>query len=219
MAITTYSELQAATANYLIRNDLTARIPEFIALAESRLNRVLRLRRAELDVALTGVLSSRFIALPSAYAEALAVWILPSGAAVRQELNFVDPAAITVSTDVGQPLAWTIDGTNLGFERPCDQTYAFTLRCLEKYALSDAAPTNALLTDSPDAYLFATLSEAGPFLRDADLTSAYEQRLTRAIGEINAKDARSRAQQRLVTEPGQLQRFGRRAGYNVRTDA
>jgi hypothetical protein len=48
---------------------------------------------------------------------------------------------------------------------------------------------------------------------------AYEARLDRAIGEINAKDARSRAQQRLVTEPGQLQRLGgRHSGYNIRTD-
>ena len=35
MAITTYAELQAAAANWLVRADLTARIPEFIALALS----------------------------------------------------------------------------------------------------------------------------------------------------------------------------------------
>jgi hypothetical protein len=47
MAITTYAELQAAAANWLVRGDLTARIPEFITLAEARLNRVLRARMAE----------------------------------------------------------------------------------------------------------------------------------------------------------------------------
>jgi hypothetical protein len=218
MAISTYAGLQAAVATFIVRADQTANIPTFIQLAETRLNRVLRKRQAEMDVSLTGVPGSRMIALPAAYSEALTLWITLPGSGGRTELNFVDPAVLLTYTDVGQPYAWTIDGTNLAFERPCDQAYAFTLRCLEKYALSDAAPTNALLTDYPDAYLFATLAEAGPFLRDDDFTANYEQKLQRTIGEINAKDARSRAPQHLVTEPGQLQRFGRRTGYSIRTD-
>ena len=36
MAITTFSELKTAVANWLDRSDLTDRIPEFIALAEAR---------------------------------------------------------------------------------------------------------------------------------------------------------------------------------------
>lgn len=216
MAITTYAELQAAAAAWLVRRDLTARIPEFITLAESRLNRVLRLRLAEMDVSLTGVLSSRFIPLPAAYAEALSVWITYPQSSRREELRFVDPADITVETIASRPYAWTIDGSNLAFERPCDQAYAFTLRCLEKLALSDAAPTNSLLTNHPDAYLFATLCEAGPFLRDADVLTMYEQKLTRAIAEINDKEARSRAQQNLSTEFGQVQALsGRRNGFNI----
>jgi hypothetical protein len=133
-------------------------------------------------------------------------------------LRFVDPALIGETTVQGQPLAWTIDGAYLGFECLLDQAYAITLRCLEKFALSDAVPTNALLTDYPDAYLFAAMAEAGPFLRDAELAQAYEAKLERAIGEINAKDARSRAQQRLSTEPGQLQRMGRSSGYSIYRD-
>jgi hypothetical protein len=114
----------------------------------------------------------------------------------------VDPAHLDVDTTSGQPRGWTIDGTTLAFDRPCDAAYSFPLRYLAKFALSDASPTNALLTDYPDAYLFATLAEAAPFLRDADLASAYESKLTRAIAEINAKDARSRAQQTLSSEVG-----------------
>ena len=43
MAINTYATLQTAVANWLDRSDLTDRIPEFIALAEARMNRNLRL--------------------------------------------------------------------------------------------------------------------------------------------------------------------------------
>ena len=198
MAITTYGELQAAAATWLVRADLTARIPEFIALAEARLNRVLRARLAESEVSLTATPGARTIPLPAGFAEPLALWIVQGG--TRRPLRFIEPSLMPVTSLQGQPCGWSVDGASLAFDRPCDQAYALTLRMLAKFALSDAAPTNALLTDYPDAYLFATLCEAGPFLRDAELAQAYEARLERAIGEINAKDARSRAARTLLTE-------------------
>jgi hypothetical protein len=198
MSITTYAELQAAAANWLVRGDLTQRIPEFIALAESRLNRILRARLAESEVSLTATAGARTIPLPAGFAEPLALWIVRGG--VREALRFIEPSLLGVSSLQGRPCSWSLDGANLAFDRPCDQAYGFVLRMLVKFALSDAGPTNALLTDHPDAYLFATLCEAGPFLRDAELASAYEARLERAIAEINAKDARARAARTLVTE-------------------
>ena len=44
MAINTYGTLQTAVANWLDRDDLSARIPEFISLAEAIFNRTLRIR-------------------------------------------------------------------------------------------------------------------------------------------------------------------------------
>ncbi|WP_293681898.1 hypothetical protein [uncultured Phenylobacterium sp.] len=198
MAITTYAELQAAAATWLVRADLTARIPEFIALAEARLNRVLRARLAETEVALAITTGARSIPLPEGFTEPLRVWLQRTDG--REELPFIEASLIGASSLRGEPGAWTVDGANLAFDRPCDQAYALTLRMLRRFSLSDAAPTNALLSASPDVYLFAALSEAGPFLRDAELAGAYEAKLDRAIAELNAKDARSRAARRLVTE-------------------
>ena len=198
MAITTYAELQAAAANWLVRGDLTQRIPEFIALAESRLNRVLRARLAEAEAALTATVGARTIPLPAGFAEPLALWIVRG--AERRVLRFVEPSLLGVTSLRGQPCSWSVDGASLAFDRPCDQAYSLVLRMLVKFTLSDTAPTNALLSDYPDAYLFATLCEAGPFLRDGDLAASYEARLERAIAEINTKDARARAARTLVTE-------------------
>ena len=39
MALGTFTELKDAIADWLDRSDLTARIPDFIALAEARINR------------------------------------------------------------------------------------------------------------------------------------------------------------------------------------
>lgn len=198
MAITTYAQLQAAAANWLVRGDLTARIPEFITLAEARLNRVLRARLAETEVALTATVGQRTIPLPAGFTEPLRVWL--ERAQGREELAFITAELIGASSLRGEPGWWTVDGATLRFERPCDEAYGFTLRMLKAFQLSEEAPTNALLVDAPDAYLFATLCEAGPFLRDAELSAAYEARLGRAVAELNAKDARSRAARTLRTE-------------------
>ncbi|WP_293907482.1 hypothetical protein [Phenylobacterium sp.] len=202
MAITTYGELQAAAANWLVRGDLTQRIPEFVALAETRLNRVLRTRLSEAEVALNATVGARTIPLPAGFTEPLRVWIERPDR--RDELPFLEASLIGASWLRGEPRAWTVDGDKLGFDRPCDQAYAFTLRMLRRFALSDAAPTNGVLSDAPDVYLFATLSEAAPFLRDAELAAAYETKLGRAIEELNAKDARSRAARTLTTELPEL---------------
>lgn len=198
MAITTYAQLQTAAANWLVRADLTARIPEFIALAEARLNRVLRARLAETEVALAATVGARTVPLPAGFTEPLRVWIERAG--TRTELPFLEASLMGASSLRGEPGAWTVDGANLAFDRPCDQSYGLTLRMLRAFALADAAPTNALLSEAPDVYLFATLSEAAPFLRDAELAGAYETKLDRAIAELNAKDARSRAPWTLATE-------------------
>ena len=68
MAISTYGELQTSVANWLDRDDLTARIPEFIALCESMVIRPLRVRGMEtLDTSIDTVGGQRNYDLPSGY--------------------------------------------------------------------------------------------------------------------------------------------------------
>ena len=50
MALTTFAELKTAVANWLDRSDLDDRIPEFIALAETRHRRDFKIRRMETRV-------------------------------------------------------------------------------------------------------------------------------------------------------------------------
>ena len=93
-------------------------------------------------------------------------------------------------------LPWTW----LVFERPADQAYAITLRHLRKFALSDAEPTNPILTDYPDLYLFGALLEAAPFLRDADLLALFQARFETALQEANAKENLNRAGSKLRSD-------------------
>ena len=166
MQIVDYASLQDAIASWLNRSDLAARIPDFIGLAETWMMRKLRLRLMEADAAMTGVVGSRFITLPTDYQEPLNLWW--NNGSDREPLRFVAPALIDVWTANGHPYQWAIDGTKVAFERPCDQAYSFTFRYRQKLALSTGTPTNVLLTAYPDIYLFASLAEAAPYLKDKD---------------------------------------------------
>ena len=65
MAITTYSELKTAVANFLARSDLTTQIPDFITLAEARMSRELETRTQEKRAQASTAASDEYISLPT----------------------------------------------------------------------------------------------------------------------------------------------------------
>ena len=67
MAISNYSELKAAIADWLNRSDLTDSIPDFIVLAETRHKRDFKIRRMETRVTANTVADSEFYSLPDNY--------------------------------------------------------------------------------------------------------------------------------------------------------
>jgi hypothetical protein len=133
----------------------------------------------------------------------------------RNELQPVEASVIEASSLNGQPMDWCVDGSNLAFERPADQAYSLVLRYRGDFALSDASPTNDLLTRAPDIYLWGTICEAAPYLRDADFMATAEGKFQRAVKDFNAAESRSKAPAKLRTELGALQN---RSGYNIMTD-
>jgi len=202
MAITNYSELQSAAANWLNRADLTARIAEFIMLAEARLNRDLILRTMESNESVVTVIGSRFIALPAGFSEPLALFIERTSG--REPLTFVSNRMETV-TSAGEPLYWSIDGSNIALDKPADAVYSLTFKMLKTFALSDANPTNWLLTNYPDLYLAATLAEGFGYLMD-DEALKWVGRYQQTLAEVNQSEARSRSLAALRTEPAAIQR-------------
>jgi hypothetical protein len=200
MALSTYAQLKSAVADWLERSDLADRTADFVTLAESRLNRLLRFRTLESDQALSGAIGSRLIPLPAGFREPVALWF--EGTSGREAMRYVDVAGLAAGLSRGRPRLWTIDGGSVAFERPCDDTYAFSLRMLGRLALSDAQPSNAILADYPDLYLFGALVEAAPYLRDADLLSLFAARFEAALAEARAKEARGRSLATLGVEPG-----------------
>lgn len=210
MAITTYSELQTAVGNWLNRTDLSSRIPEFIALAESRLNRRLRLRVMEDDETLTGVVGSRIIAVPSGYVAPISFFIVRTTG--REPLTFVRSRMETYTAQ-SEPRYWTIDNTNIAFERPCDSAYSFLFKMYLGFALTNSVTTNWLLTNHPDAYLYASVAEGFKYLRNDNATSEFEALTDRAIKEIQDKENQSRDSALRTDVPRQFRTFNVISGY------
>ena len=73
MALANYTDLQASIADTLNRDDLTTKIPDFIAMAEGIMNRSVRHWRME-DRA-TALLDTQYTALPLNFAEPIRMTI------------------------------------------------------------------------------------------------------------------------------------------------
>lgn len=214
MAISTYSDLKAAVADWLNRSDLTATIPNFIALAEADINSHFDLRTVESDQLVSATPGSRYVALPTGFREAQNLWInWPYGRGTP--LRFVTPELLTTIATPGAPLLWCIDGDNIAFERPADQAYSLTLRMIGGVGLSDTSPANLILTNYPNVYLYGALREAAPYLRDPEASGLWEAKYADAITKAKAKENRTKSLVTLSTEPGQLTFRGNRSGFNI----
>lgn len=216
MAISTYDELKTAVATWAHNTALTALIPDFITFAESRMNRTLRLRMMESDNSLSLASGARTVALPSGYIEPISLALVISGEA-RDYLDLRLPHQLPVdinATSARRPREWAINGSNIEFPNLADQTYALTFRMVGSFALSDASPTNWLLTNHPDVYLFGALLEAAPYMVNDQRIGVWQMKYDQAIQEIKNKENRSRSKAPLLTDMPSA-----RGGYNVRSDS
>jgi hypothetical protein len=191
MTIQTYSDLQAAIANWIARADLATNIPDFIALFESAANRRLRLRQQESAATLTP--SSGVAAMPADY---LAWRRLTWTGQVPRELEYVHPSylhALYPTLPAGIPRLFTIEGGNLTVA-PTDGT-ALTFDYFQKVSpLSNTNTSNWLLAAAPDLYLFGALTEAHGFVKDAESLALWKSRRDELFDEIERLDVKTRGQ-------------------------
>lgn len=193
MSISTYDELQTAVANWLHRTDLTATIPDFIKLAESRINCDLQANVKETEATLVTVAGQSYSALPSDFVSPIAVSVLYAPGTTQEDLPQVLPEQLNVSTINSAPYQWAIDGATVSYGDPLDQAYTIILRYLGTFSLSNTASTNWLLTNHPDVYLWGTLLEAAIFSQDNENVSLYGSKFENSLKFVKRKEGRSRA--------------------------
>jgi hypothetical protein len=192
VALDTYANLQSEVASYLGRSDLTDKIKTFIALAEKRFNRELRLRIMEvLDNSLVTVAGTQYVALPPSFLEMRQVTINGSP---PTPLAYITPDRFAIQAgESGRPSFYSIVGDKLYFAPVPDGVHSISLTYYSAITpLSDAAPTNSLLTNHPDIYLYGALVESGPYTRTTAPLAAWVEYLTKAIDGAGQADQRAR---------------------------
>jgi hypothetical protein len=188
VAITTYTELQTALANWTHRADLGARHPEFIALVEAKLNRLLHDRRKQTtaSIAMTsgaGPLPADFLAMRRV------TWDGDSDA----NLTYVPPEYFAIAYPAGEsgtPDVYTIEGPTLKV-RPVSSTSLNVLYDQKVPALETNA-TNWVLASHPDVYLSGALAEAYAYIGDLDKAVVWNEKADRHIAELLAAEAAQR---------------------------
>lgn len=181
MAITTYSELKTAIADFIARSDLTSVIPTFIQLAESRLSR--SVRALEMQTSSTIALSSGAAALPADYQE----WVSCRWVGTRtQDLAFVEPDSPEWRFRYrpnGDPQMFTIMAGNVEIKpSAAGNVKLYYYKTLTSDALSDSNTDNWLLTKCPDMYLYTSIAEYHLYMKD-DQRAAQFLVLAKAEGD------------------------------------
>ena len=173
MAITNYSTLQSAIADYLNRADLTSQIQNFIQFAEADLNT--RLRCREQIVRSEATSSAEFVQLPADWLEAINLHIVGG----QQPLRYItlDEADIVNKEQIytGPHYYSLMNGAIEIVPEPAEDIDIEMIYYAKIPALSDQATTNWLLTKAPDVYLYGALTHAAPFLMDDQRIPVFGQ--------------------------------------------
>tara|TARA_B100000212_G_C27368575_1_gene531514 strand:+ start:403 stop:1023 length:621 start_codon:yes stop_codon:yes gene_type:complete len=193
MALTNYSELQTSIAEFLNRDDLTAKIPDFIVLAEAQMNAELRHWRMEKRA--TASLDSQYTAVPDDFIQPVRFSIIGT---TISSLSQTDSKTITDlrtanNNPSGRPTEYTIlDGSIEVYPIP-DATYTLELLYYEKLdALNSGNTTNWVLTTYPNAYLYGSLLHSAPYLMEDQRINTWATFYQKAIDDINSEAVNSK---------------------------
>ncbi len=187
MALSTYTELKTSIADWLNRTDLTTQIPDFIALCEAEMNR--RLRRTTTRATIT--IDAAAITPPTDMAELRSIYLVSASVWQDKPLRVGTPEMIAerrarAGGVAGRPDTVAVFQSELLFAPDPDQDYDAEIIYFAKLtALSSSNPSNVVLVEAPDAYLYGALLQAEPYLEHDERAPVWRAKFDSAIMELN----------------------------------
>jgi len=186
MPITNYSTLVTALdgkSGYLHRSDVTAKIPDWIALAESDMQ--VRCKLLEFETTATvsvtagaGSLPSDFVGMRSIY------W----DGNTKVPLDFIAPARFDLLRNVsGEPRYYTLVGTQVRVAPSATGNVAMTYQA-RFTAISSTMGTNSIINNFPEAYLYGAMAQAAIWEEDDEKATKYLGLMDAAVSRIRSNN-------------------------------
>lgn len=192
MTIANYSDLLLEVNNYLARDDLAPRVPEFISLYEAKMNRELRCRQMESRstiTANTGSLEPAYLSLPVDFQSMRSVCL--TSAVDKPRLEYLEDDRLkdfrsNIGDLTAQPRFYGLDSSTIELVPRPDANYTIELVYRANIpSLTASNPTNWLMTLAPDAYLYGVLLESAPYMKEDPRIEVWTAGLTAAIQGLN----------------------------------
>ena len=194
MAITNYTNLQTAIANWLNRDDLTAVIPSFIQLAEGQFNR--DIRHWKMEARATGQQSSgdEYMQVPADWMETIRFNVQGGG---TSPLNLISRAAMSDKRAerldaVGRPEFYCHADSQFQLFPTPDDDYDMELLYITKIPSLLSNSTNWLLEYAPDIYLYGSLIHSAPYLQEDPRIGSWAQLYSAAVMRLNEESEKAR---------------------------
>ncbi len=184
MAISTYTELQAAVGNWLGRDDLTNRIPEFIQGGEIRIQDDVRVPALATTTDVTVASGVSSVTLSSDFLELASPPILHDASTNRYMLDPRPYATVTFNygtTTTGIPTQYAILADKMYFNYAADADYTLKLTAYTRSFLGGAVTTNWYTTNYPMALLYSALLESAMYTEEDPSTykALYDEQINR----------------------------------------
>lgn len=191
--IGSYNDLIARVAMWLDRDDLTPFMQTFVGMIEPFLNRTLRTPEMEVTAYPSFVSGTSTFPLPM---DCLAVrGVNMNGRA----LDAYGPAQMATTFGLpsgfaqGLPAAYSVSGRTVTVAPAGVGDATITLTYWQRIpALTSAAPTNWLLTEHPDVYLYGTLAQAEAYVENPARAAQWTALFEGAVAQIMAAAGKAR---------------------------
>lgn len=192
LAFDSYGDLVTAIEDWMNRSDLSGSVQSMIALAESRMKR--KLEPVFLETITTLTTTDGVVALPSDCSTVNRV--------VYNYYNIprwsgFDTASLATSDYSTDPFAYTIEGNALRVWPPIDVAltvyYQPTIT-----SLSEANPTNTILSKFPDLYFYGAMLFAEGYVANDERAGMFKGLFEEALEDVSTYLTRQRYSGQLV---------------------
>lgn len=198
MPLDNFSNLKASIKSRSHRNDVNDNdLTDYVTQCESEFynntDAALRIRAMEVRATNTVDTSSRFLSLPDRFLKMRRLKLNdPFNGGCDTDIDYLTPEQMPLCNLVQRPRFFSVT-TQLEFDSVPDKEYTIEMQYVQRLtALSDSNPTNVILDEHPNIYLFGSLWALFDDKQEIDVAADYYAKFLRAIAGANATDQAGR---------------------------